>query len=77
MSNVDVEGNFKVLHRVCIYDYPCFTVELFRAHTPHRVFTRDVTAAMLVYPINPPGIELYYHVNVFFCFLGKARLLIT
>ena len=76
MSNDDVEGNFKVLHRVCIYDCPCFTIELFRAHTPHRVFTCDVTAAMLVYPINPPGIELYY-VNVFFCYGGKARLLIT
>ena len=52
------------------------------------MLSRDVTAAMLVslnngtaimlvYPTNPPGIELYYHANVFFCFSGKTRLLIT
>ena len=52
------------------------------------VFSRDVTAAplvslnkgmatMLVSPTNPLGIELYYHANVFFCFGGKTRLLIT
>ena len=35
------------------------------------------TAAMLVSPTNPPGIELYYHANVFFCFGGNTRLLIT
>ena len=38
---------------------------------------RDVTAAMLVYPTNPPEIELYYHANIFFCFGGKTKLLIT
>ena len=54
----------------------------------YRVLSRDVTAAMLVslnngtaamlvYPNNPLGIELYYHGNVFFCFGGKIRLLIT
>ena len=52
------------------------------------VFLRDVTAdmlvslnkrpaAMLVSPTNPPGIELYYHANVFFYYGGKTRLLIT
>ena len=52
----------------------------------NRVFSRDVTAAklvfpnnemaaMLVYPTDPPGIELYYHTNVFFCFGGKTSLL--
>ena len=52
------------------------------------VFSRDFTAAMLVslnketaamlvYPTYPLGIELYYHANVFFCFGGKTRLLIT
>ena len=52
------------------------------------MFSRDVTAAMLVSlnkemaamlvsPINPPGIELFYHANVFFSFGGKTRLLIT
>ena len=55
---------------------------------PNRVFSRDVTAAMLVSlnngtaamllcPTNPSGIELYYHANVFFCFGGKTSLLIT
>ena len=54
----------------------------------YRVFSRDVTAAMLVslnngtaailvYPTNPPGIELYYHANVFFGFGGKTSILIT
>ena len=41
------------------------------------VFSRDVTAAMLLYPTNPLGIELYYQANVFFCFVGKTRLLTT
>ena len=43
----------------------------------YRVFSRDAMPAMLVSPANPPGIELYYHANVFFCFCGKTRLLIT
>ena len=54
----------------------------------YRVFSRDVTAAMLVSlnkgtaamlvsPTNPPGIELYYHANLFFCFGGKTSLPIT
>ena len=30
------------------------------------MFSLDVTAAMLVYTTNPPGIELYYHANVYF-----------
>ena len=37
------------------------------------VFLNNGTAAMWVYPTNPPGIELYYHANVFFCFGGKTR----
>ena len=52
-----------------------------------RVFSRDVTvamlvtlnkgmAAMLVSPINPPGIELYSYANVFFCFSWKTCSLI-
>ena len=46
---------------------------------PNRVFSRDVTAAMLVSlhkgtaamlvsPIKPPGIEPCSYANVFFCF---------
>ena len=45
---------------------------------PYRAFSHDVTAAilvfqnneaaaMLVYPENPRGVELFSHVNVFFC----------
>ena len=41
------------------------------------VYLNNGTAAMLVNPTNPPGIELYYNANVFFCFGGKTRLLIT
>ena len=51
----------------------------------NRVFSRDVTAAMLmslnkgtvamlVSQTNPPGIELYYHGNVFFRFGGKTTV---
>ena len=32
------------------------------------------TAAMLLSPTNHPGIELYYHANVFFCFGGKNKV---
>ena len=35
------------------------------------MYLNNGKAAMLVYPTNPPGIELYYHANVFFCLGGK------
>ena len=35
---------------------------------PNRVFSRDVTAVMLVSPTNPLGIERYSYANAFFCF---------
>ena len=41
------------------------------------VFLNNGTAAMLVYPTNPPGIDFYYPANAFFCFGGTTRLLIT
>ena len=34
----------------------------------YRVFSHDVTAAMLVSQIKPLGIALYFHANSFFCF---------
>ena len=48
-------------------------------HSYNKAFSRDVTAAMLVclnkemkavmmYQTNPPGIELYFYANTFFCF---------
>ena len=40
------------------------------------VFSRDVTAAMLVSPTNPPGLELYSCGNAFFCFGWKTCSLI-
>ena len=51
----------------------------------NRVYSRDVTGAMLVSlnkgmaatlvsSNNPPGIELYYHANVFFCFGRKNKV---
>ena len=63
----------------------------FRLNWPgldYRVFTSDVTSAMLVYlnnrtaamlvsPTNPLGIELFYHATLFLCFRGKRWLLIT
>ena len=35
------------------------------------------TAAMLVSPTNPPGIELYSYASVFFCFSWSTRALIV
>ena len=35
------------------------------------------TAAMLVSPINPPGIKFYSYANVSFCFGWKTRSLVT
>jgi len=32
-----------------------------------RAFSHDVTAAILVYQENPLGVELFSHVNAFFC----------
>ena len=54
----------------------------------NRVFSRDVTAAMflslnkgtaamLVSPTNPLGIELYSYASVFFCFSWSTRALIA
>ena len=54
----------------------------------HRAFSHDVTAAMLVfqnkemsammvYQTNPPGIELYFYANTFFCFGNPIWLLVT
>ena len=31
------------------------------------VFQNNETVAMLVYPENPLGVELFSHVNAFFC----------
>ena len=49
------------------------------------MFSRDATAAMLVSlnkgtaamlasSTNPPGIELYYHANIFFLFRWKNKV---
>lgn len=64
--------------------------KVYSSHNPsfYGVFSRDVTVAMLVFLdngtaavvvflTNPPGSELHYHANVFFCFCGKTRSLIT
>ena len=52
----------------------------------NRAFSHDVTAAMLVfqnkempammvYQTNPPGIELYFYANTFFCFSNPIDLI--
>ena len=38
------------------------------------MYLNNRTAAMLVYPTNSLGIELYYHANVFLCFGGKNKV---
>ena len=56
--------------------------------TPYRAFLHDVTAAMLVFQnkemaamlvlqTNPLGIELYFYVNSFFCFIKLGLILVT
>ena len=64
-----------VCDKVCQKRFHC---ELSLMLGGHRAFSHDVTAAilvfqdnetaaMLVYPENPLGVELFSHVNVFFC----------
>ena len=76
------------MHRVGSLSTRVFETRTATGSELFTVFSRDVTVAMLVfpnngtaailgYPTNPPGIELYYHANVFFCFGVKTRLLIT
>ena len=54
----------------------------------YRSFSHDVTAAMLVYQnkgmvailvhkANPLEIELYFYVNIFFCFIEPIWPLVT
>ena len=33
----------------------------------YRVFSHDVTAAILMFQTNPVGVELFSYVNAFFC----------
>ena len=47
------------------------TLKLQRKNTTsplYRVFSHDVTAAMLVSQTNPLGVELFSYANAFFCF---------
>ena len=41
------------------------------------VFQNNETAAMLVYPGNPLGVEFFSHVNDFFCSNKLAQMLAT
>ena len=41
------------------------------------VFQNKGMAAMMVYQTNPPGIDLYFYANTFFCFSNPIRLLVT
>ena len=41
------------------------------------VFQNKEMAAMMVYQTNPPGIELYFYANTFFCFSNPIWLLVT
>ena len=68
-----------VIYFILVKFVMCIDHALKMENVQYRVFSRDVTAAMLVSlnkgtvalwvsPINPPGIELYSCANVFFCF---------
>ena len=41
------------------------------------VFQKKEMAAMILYQANPPGIELYFCANAFFCFSNTIWLLVT
>ena len=43
----------------------------------YRVFSHDVTAAMLVSQTNPLGVELFSYANAFFCSVKFAWMLAT
>ena len=42
-----------------------------------RENTAKEMAAMIVYQTNPPGIELYFFANIFFCFSNPICLMVT
>ena len=73
----------QILSFVSVVQYGCWSREWKRS----RVFSCDVTAAMLVslnkemvammvYQTNPPGNELYFYANTFFCFSSPIWLLV-
>ena len=71
-SHEKVSLNSKT-HKAC-----CTSVILLDTTRPsflYRVFSRDVTAAMLVSSTNPLGIELYFYANSFLFFCFKNRLI--
>ena len=41
------------------------------------VFQNKEMAAMMVYQTNPPGNEIYFSANTFFCFSYPILLLVT
>ena len=41
------------------------------------VYKNKGIAAILVYKANPLGIELYFYVNIFFCFIEPIGPLVT
>ena len=74
-----------------MHSFLIFKKNFFLSHSfryVNRAFLHDVTAAMLVfqneemaammvYQTNPPGIELYFYANSFFCFSNPIWLLVT
>ena len=61
---------------------------MLRSNEVFGAFSHDVTAAMLVfqnkemgdmrmYQTNPPGTELYFYANTFFCYSHPIWLLVT
>ena len=51
--------------------------QMFMKTAAMLLYLNNGTTAKMVYPTNPPGIELYYHANIYLCFGEKTRLLIT
>ena len=61
-------NQFVHLSEIKFLDFRVFSLDVTAAIL---VFLNNESAAMLVSPTNPPGIELYYHANVFFVSLEK------
>ena len=89
-SPTNTRLNSFLSHRVNFIRYPnCVkTLSSLRFSHAYRAFSHDVTAAMLVYlnkgtavilvyQANPLGIELYFYVNTFFCFIKPIWPLVT
>ena len=86
--HLKISGGFNWIRTHDLCDFRCDAPSTESRIRRNRGFSHDVTAAMLVfqnkgmaammvYQTNPPGIELYFYANTFFCFSNPIWLLVT